>query len=95
MYIESSSPRKMNDTAVLKSPLIQSTRTCTMRFYYHMYGDHIGTLNVYRMVGSVKSLLWTESGENGRKWIKKAIDLSASSTGFYVSLSSVLLFVFQ
>ncbi|CAB4000024.1 MAM and LDL-receptor class A domain-containing 2 [Paramuricea clavata] len=89
MYIESSSPRKMNDTAVLKSPLIQSTKTCTMRFYYHMYGDHIGTLNIYRVVGSVKSLLWTESGENGRRWIKKTIDLSASSTGFYVIIEGI------
>ena len=85
MYIESSYPRKMNDTAVLMSPLMKSTKTCTMRFFYHMYGDHIGTLNVYRKVGNSKSLLWTKSGDNGRQWFKKTIDLSASSTGFYVS----------
>lgn len=84
MYIESSSPRKMNDTAVLMSPMIKSTKTCTMRLYYHMYGDHIGTLNIYRMVGKVKSLLWTQSGGQGRKWIRKEIDLTASSNGFYV-----------
>ena len=89
MYIESSSPRKMNDTASIVSPLIRSTKTCTMRFYYHMYGEHIGTLNVYRKVGDAPSLLWTISGDNGRRWIKKTIDLPASSTGFYVSFLSI------
>ena len=89
MYIESSSPRKMNDTALLVSPLIKSTKTCTMRFYYHMYGEHIGTLNVYKKVGSTKTVLWSNNGDNGNKWIKKTIDLSASSSGFYVSLRSI------
>ena len=89
MYIESSSPRKMNDTASIMSPLIRSTKQCAMRFYYHMYGEHIGTLNVYRKVGNVQTLLWTVSGDNGRQWLKKTIPLSASSTGFYVSLSAI------
>ena len=93
MYIEASSPRQMNDTASLVSPLIRSTKTCTMRFFYNMFGEHIGILNVYRKVGNVKSLLWTISGDNGRNWLKKEIDLSASSSGFYVRFSSILLCV--
>ena len=84
MYIESSSPRKENETALLVSPLIRSSQKCSMRFFYHMRGEHIGTLNVYKKVGSVKSLLWTESGHIGSKWMKKTIELTASS-GFYVS----------
>lgn len=90
MYIESSSPRKQNDTASFMSPLMRSTTTCTMRFFYHMYGAHIGTLNVLRMVGNVKSLVWSISGDNGQKWVKKSIDFTPSSTGFYVRTCLVL-----
>ena len=89
MYIETSSPRKMNDTALLVSPLIKSTAKCTLRFFYHMFGEHIGILNIYRKVGNVKTLLWTKSGDHGDKWVKDIVDLSASSSGFYVSLCSV------
>ena len=85
MYIESSSPRKVNDTAILVSPLITSSATCTMRFFYHMRGAHIGTLNVYKRVGNVKSLLWSLTGDQGEKWLKNTVSLTASN-GFYVSV---------
>lgn len=42
-----------------------------------MYGEHIGTLNVYRKVDKTKFKLWSLSGDQGNKWIKNTIQLTA------------------
>lgn len=51
MFIETSYPRKPNDTAALVSPAIQKTGSyaCVI-FWYHMFGPHIASLNVYMKV---------------------------------------------
>ena len=46
MYIETSSPRQQGDKAVLNSPQLQFSGSMCLKFYYHMYGSDIGTLNV-------------------------------------------------
>ena len=55
MFIETSSPRKPNDTAGLVSPVIQKTSSsaCVL-FWYHMFGPHINRLNVYMKVRTRK-----------------------------------------
>lgn len=48
MYIETSWPRKAGDKARLRTPVIKSeSKDCSLRFYYHMKGDDIGSLVVY------------------------------------------------
>ncbi|XP_010901050.2 MAM and LDL-receptor class A domain-containing protein 1 isoform X1 [Esox lucius] len=62
LYIESSSPQKFKDTAVLVSPVFQPTllpgeskptedgsprHRCVFRFHYHMFGSHVFRLAVY------------------------------------------------
>ena len=57
MYIETSSPRSPNDKAQLQSGLVQPTTVTSgrcLKFWYHMWGDHVDTLNVYRKAGSVQ-----------------------------------------
>lgn len=70
-YIETSWPRKPNDTARLLSPIVPvSTRpgNC-LKFWYHMYGPHIETLNVYTMTSNKqRTLRWTRSGNQGTEW---------------------------
>lgn len=47
MYIESSYPRKQNDTARLISPVYKATHgEHCLQFYYNMYGADVGALNV-------------------------------------------------
>ena len=47
MYIETSAPRRPNDKARLTSPSYPAaTDSECLQFYYHMYGRHIGTLNI-------------------------------------------------
>ena len=50
MFIETSSPRRQNDKARLMSPSYTDNSDICVQFWYHMYGNGVGTLNVYGMV---------------------------------------------
>lgn len=58
MYIETSYPRKPNDTAGLVSPTIQKagSSACVL-FWYHMFGPHVNALNVYMKVGNWNAMI--------------------------------------
>ena len=51
MYIEASAPSKQGDKARLMSPTYTDNSAICVQFWYHMYGNGIGTLNVYAQVG--------------------------------------------
>nr|XP_033795427.1 MAM domain-containing glycosylphosphatidylinositol anchor protein 1 isoform X2 [Geotrypetes seraphini] len=78
MFIEASRPRVQGDKARLISPLYNVTakspsyRTSyCISFYYHMYGKHIGSLNLLvrvRNIGSTDTQVWTLSGNRGNMW---------------------------
>ena len=48
--MSASRPNVEGDKAVLALPPIQanSAPTCSMRFYYHMIGSHVGKLTVFK-----------------------------------------------
>ncbi|KAK3732283.1 hypothetical protein QZH41_014417 [Actinostola sp. cb2023] len=75
MYIEASS-RKTGDTAVLDKSLTLSGDHLCLTFYYHMIGQHIGTLNVY--VGSDK--VFSKTGKQSRRWSKAEVALSQTGS---------------
>lgn len=89
MYIEASSPRKKGDNAMIGSAVFTPTSTCKVRFFYHMYGRHIGTLNVYTRTNTTGPMnkIWTKSGDQGDKWVKATAGISVSKN-FQVSISS-------
>ena len=71
-YIETSSPRVQGDNAKLvKSSLSFKTKKC-LSFNYHMYGNTMGTLNVY--VGQKK--IFTKSGDQGNQWKQATVDIT-------------------
>ena len=74
MYIETSSPRQQGDNAKLNSPKLQFSGSMCLKFYYHMYGANIATLNVIIKGNTV----FTASGNKGNKWLRAAIDVSLS-----------------
>ena len=89
MYIEASSPRKKGDNAMIGSAVFTPTSTCKVRFFYHMYGRHIGTLNVYTRtnIAGPMNKIWSKTGDQGDKWVKATASISVSKN-FQVSLSS-------
>ena len=80
MYIETSFPRKPNDTARFESAMVPATQQKCLQFWYHMYGPHVDTLNVYTKVKQqLGSPVWTRSGTQGNKWKHATLSLTVSS----------------
>ena len=47
MYVEASYPRKQGDNAMLASfPIDGSSPSCSLSFWSHMKGEHVGSLAV-------------------------------------------------
>ena len=89
MYIETSSPRQLGDNAKLNSLKLQFSGNMCLKFYYHMYGTNIGTLNV--MINGNK--VFTASGNKGNMWLKAAVDVNLS--GMYAVRSECLIVYFK
>lgn len=57
MYIETSPPNKKGYKAWITSPLFKDKAAVCLQFYYHMFGDGIGSLNVYAQVSNFDACL--------------------------------------
>ena len=80
VYIETSSPRKANETARIESATIPATQQKCLQFWYHMYGPHVDTLNVYTKINNQLGVpVWTLSGTQGNKWRHAVVSLTVSS----------------
>lgn len=85
IYIEASN-NQANATARVVSPRIQSgAGPKCLQFWYHMYGAHINTLNVYVQDGAnLGSPKWTRKGTQGNRWKLGSLVINAT-TGYNVS----------
>ena len=66
MFIETSSPRATGDNARLELAVSGNGEQSCLTFYYHMYGENMGTLNVFS--GNV--VVFSTSGDHGNQWMK-------------------------
>ena len=49
-------------------------------FWYHMYGDSTGSLTLHAQAGppsGPRTMIWSESGDQGNSWHQATVDLSA------------------
>ncbi|XP_055492365.1 LOW QUALITY PROTEIN: MAM domain-containing glycosylphosphatidylinositol anchor protein 1-like [Leucoraja erinacea] len=101
MFIEASTPRRLGDRARLSSPLYNVSQKRGFRpprttpfcvsFYYHMYGKHVGSLNVLLRSPGVKTVektVWTLSGNQAEEWRRGSVTINPSSP-FQVVLEAV------
>jgi hypothetical protein len=81
VYLETSpgGANTAGNTAILQSPRIRGFKR-VLRFYYHMYGSQIGTLNVDVYDGTWHNAVWTLSGQqqtsNSDPYIQATVDLN-------------------
>ncbi|XP_062512188.1 MAM and LDL-receptor class A domain-containing protein 1-like [Corticium candelabrum] len=80
IYIEASFPRATGDTAILWSPLFNSSTAanCSVRFFAFMYGQDMGSLVVSQVIGTSWTQLMNISGEQGQDWKKFSLDVPLS-----------------
>ena len=73
MYIETSLPRQYGENAKLEFSVSNPDvgKLSCLKFYYHMYGETINTLNVYN--GNNKT--FNQSGNQGDVWVKANITM--------------------
>ena len=64
-----------------------------LTFWYHMFGAHVETLNLYVEQGSSRTLLWTRSNTQGNIWRKGQRTL-VSTQPYKVSPVSCFVFGF-
>ena len=67
MYVESTYGT-LGSKAVLESPKINFTGKACLQFSAHMYGDNIGSLNVFLHNDEQQHKLYTIKGEQGDIW---------------------------
>ncbi|KAJ8022472.1 MAM and LDL-receptor class A domain-containing protein 2 [Holothuria leucospilota] len=81
MYVETSSPVECNWTAKLSSSRQDPTddRGFCLVFYYHMYGNSIGTLNVFISSGNTDNLIFNQSQSQGDEWRQAAVHFTSYS----------------
>ena len=85
VYIETSwqSP---NDTALLESAMVPPTsgkpnNMICLQFWYHMYGQHVDTLNLFMKRGQQlpAAPIWTKSGTQGNRWRRGQVAVTSTS----------------
>lgn len=93
MYIETSAPRRPGDKARLISPPINGKYAQCVSFYYHMYGPHVKSLNVYLTSGNstVGSPAWTRQGTQANAWVMGQLQIAGGSlTQGITNVSTIL-----
>ncbi len=81
-YIDASSPRRPNDVARIISeefPATGPNSPLCLRFWTHMYGSGIGSLNVYIRHGADDTKVWGLSGDAGNNWYMAQAPIASSS----------------
>ncbi|XP_033751996.1 MAM and LDL-receptor class A domain-containing protein 1-like [Pecten maximus] len=92
VYTEASNPRRNGDKARLISPdvAVTGTQTKCLTFWYFMMGRNVAQLNVYAKSGLAlpTTPIWRRSGNQGNRWVKAKVDITAKSV-FNVVFESV------
>merc|ERR1719162_2915097 len=84
LYIETSSPRRPGDKAVLTTCSTLGSGAL-LSFYYNMNGATMGKLSVEETFSSSPTELWSKSGNQGTDWKSATLDL-----GKYVGTSGCI-----
>ncbi|XP_033122124.1 MAM and LDL-receptor class A domain-containing protein 1-like [Anneissia japonica] len=81
IYIETSSPRNLNDIARLWTMSYPPTNGTCVQWFYHMYGTTVNTMSVY-IVNTADTLgtpVWSIKNEQGNVWRRGQIFVETSS----------------
>ena len=89
MYTEASS-QKEGDKARMVSPVYPKKSARCLSFWYHMFGQTMGTLRVFLKVNGTLQIkpIWSESGNKGNVWRVGRATMKSPYTDYQVSLNT-------
>ncbi|XP_033122121.1 MAM and LDL-receptor class A domain-containing protein 1-like, partial [Anneissia japonica] len=81
IYIETSSPRNLNDIARLWTMTYPATNGTCVQWFYHMYGATVNRLSVYiaNTADTLGTPVWSIRNEQGNVWRRGQIFVQTSS----------------
>ncbi|KAM4557404.1 apical endosomal glycoprotein [Fundulus diaphanus] len=91
IYVDSS-VGEWGDVSYLVSDVFQpSSRGHCLTFWYHMYGSHVGTLNIYISDRKIHAggneegyLKWTKTGNKGDQWLQDSVSVKHEEAFWFV-----------
>ncbi|XP_071158212.1 uncharacterized protein [Mytilus edulis] len=89
LYLEASST-PIGDNAILKSQTLSSSAYC-LSFSYHMYGNRMGSMNVYVQDCNNPKLqtIWSKNGDKGQAWMNACIYISKRQQDYQLAIEAV------
>lgn len=97
IYMETSSPRHKGERAVLSSgiqPATLASGQC-LSFWYHMFGAHVSTLNVYlKTQTGNQTMIWSRSRTQGNVW-KNGLRTVKSTVPFEILFEGIVGYSWQ
>ena len=76
MYTEASSGRIGSKASLVSPNITTNDYVSCLSFWYHMYGDHTGTLRVFMLYDSnVRRISWYKAGDQGDRWRNALMNL--------------------
>ncbi|CAH1274043.1 CSMD3 [Branchiostoma lanceolatum] len=89
LYTEASSG-STGATASLALPIIRSDGQHCLRWFYHMYGSDMGTLNVYVSQPQYPDMLvWARTGDQGNRWHPATTSVFTNASVFQIRFEGV------
>ncbi|XP_070196894.1 uncharacterized protein [Littorina saxatilis] len=89
-FIESSGARVNGDNARLESSSMNPSQAYCLTFWYHLYGNSIGNVNVrINKNGGTGNPIWTRDGPSADLWRQATIDIPPQSTPFHLVIEGV------
>nr|XP_020490862.1 MAM and LDL-receptor class A domain-containing protein 1-like isoform X1 [Labrus bergylta] len=91
LYVDSSVGEWGDMSFVVSDVFSPTTRGHCLSFWYHMYGNHVGTLRVYindrntHTGGNEEgTLIWIEAGNKGDKWNEARVSIKPTEAFWFV-----------
>lgn len=75
IYLEASGIHRGTTSRLISATVYPSGPSC-LTFWYHMYGNDMGTLKVFIPTRDEDDQLWYKSGNQGNQWLQALVDIS-------------------
>ena len=93
IYMETSAPRRRGDIAKIQSPQLSSTTgVVCVSFAHYMWGQKLGTLDLYLSESSVGTkLIWEQNGNKGPQWTQlKLLVKTTANEAFHLIFEGIV-----